>query len=296
MHLAGDLFLAQRLVNAPLALDPRDAPAAAAALSGALAGVAVRALGGDLAGVALGAPGRDVVEAADELGGIAIIRVRGLLAKDGGFSPDLTGYSAIRIAMHLAVADPAVRGIVLNIGSPGGEVPGVLDLVDAIAGARGSKPIWAILDESATSGAYLIASAADRVLVPRTGSTGGVGLVMLHVETSRALDQAGVVINPITFGKRKLDGSPFFAMTPAARARFQHDIDTVGALFVDTVARNRRLKPAAVRALAGGTLLGAAGVRAGLADAVASPDAAFAELLDLVRRRRPALPAARRGR
>lgn len=289
MHLAGDLFLAQRLLNAPLALDPWAVPAAAAALSDALASVSRgSSTSGDLAS--------EVIEAVDDLDGIAVIPVCGLLAKYGGFSLDLTGYSAIRIAMHLAVADRAVRGIVLNIGSPGGEVSGVVELAKAIAGARGSKPIWAILDDSATSAAYLIASAADRVLVPFTGRTGGVGLVMLHLETSHALDLAGVKINPITFGKRKLDGSPFFPMTPAARARFQHNIDTMGTVFVDTVARNRRLKPAAVRALAGDTFLGAAGVQAGLADAVASPEEAFAELLDLVRGRRPALPAARRGR
>jgi hypothetical protein len=71
----------------------------------------------------------------------------------------MTGYDGIRQNFLTALEDPAVRAIVLDIDSPGGEVAGCFDLVDTIYAARGEKPIWAILDESAYSAAYAIASA-----------------------------------------------------------------------------------------------------------------------------------------
>jgi ClpP class serine protease len=63
------------------------------------------------------------------------------------------------------------------------------------------------------------------------------------------------------------------------KARFQADIDTMGELFVATVARNRGLTPDQVRATQAGTFLGAAGVDIGFADAVMAPDEAFGALL-----------------
>jgi ClpP class serine protease len=78
----------------------------------------------------------------------------------------MTGYDGIRQAFLTAMEDPDISGICLDIDSPGGEVAGCFDLVDVIYGARGKKPIHAILTESAYSAAYAIASAADRISVP----------------------------------------------------------------------------------------------------------------------------------
>ncbi|HLN23894.1 MAG TPA: S49 family peptidase, partial [Patescibacteria group bacterium] len=52
-----------------------------------------------------------------------------------------------------------------------------------------------------------------------------------------------------------------------------------GELFVATVARNRGLDPAKVKATQATTFLGAEGVKVGFADAVMAPDEAFRSLL-----------------
>jgi capsid assembly protease len=57
-------------------------------------------------------------------------------------------------------------------------------------------------------------------------------------------------------------------------------IDATGELFAATVARNRGLSVESVRAMEAGTFAGVQGVVAGLADAVLSPDEAFAALLE----------------
>ncbi|HBO83311.1 MAG TPA: serine peptidase, partial [Cupriavidus sp.] len=162
---------------------------------------------------------------------------------------------------------------------PGGEVAGCFDLVDTIYGARGKKPIWSILNESAYSAGYAIASAADRVLVPRTGGVGSIGVICAHVDLSKALTSAGVKVTFITYGDRKADGHAEIPLSEEALARFQADIDSMGDLFVSTVARNRNISAATVRDTQAATYLGADGVELGLADEVAAPDAAFRALL-----------------
>jgi ClpP class serine protease len=61
----------------------------------------------------------------------------------------LMGYDSIRARFDAALRDPEVHGIALMVNSSGGEVSGMFDLADRIYEARGEKPIWAILDESA---------------------------------------------------------------------------------------------------------------------------------------------------
>jgi ClpP class serine protease len=71
-------------------------------------------------------------------------------------------------------------------------------------------------------------------------------------------------------------------LSKEARARLQADVDAVGVIFDETVARNRGLKVAAVTATEAGTFLGREGVDVGFADAVMAPDAAFRDFLKKV--------------
>ncbi|MEX3896317.1 S49 family peptidase [Paraburkholderia sp. BR10954] len=289
--------LATRLFNTPLAITPDRIAAIAAMLRDGRSGSAVLAYDSTTAAgqnVAANRPYQ--VEA-----GIAIIPVAGtLIQRSGSLVPFLdgcmgvvSGYDGIRANLSLAFSDPAVRAIVLDVDSRGGEIAGMLDLSDAIYASRGIKPLWAILTECAYSAAYGLASACDRVIVPRTGGTGSVGVIVAHTDFSKALDRAGVAVTLITSGARKADGSEFKPLSREAYLRIKADIDTLGELFIRTVARNRGLAVSKVRATQGATYLGGSGLTVGFADAVMSPDAAFARLLG--RLDRPIDQPAQRG-
>jgi signal peptide peptidase SppA len=276
--------LATRLFNAPLMLHPAKAEVVMAALSERL-GISniVRAGGDTVAMVDMSELGeRSDDRPYDVCEGIARIPVTGtLVQKLGCIRPysGMTGYDGIRAMLAQAIDDPDVRAVILDIDSPGGEVAGCFDLVDAIHAARGTKPLWAVLNECAYSAAYAIASACDVITVPRTGGAGSVGVIAMLVDMSRALTQAGITVNIIQFGDRKADGNEFQALPKAARARFQADIDTMGTLFASTVARNRDMDSRDVVATEAATYLGQQAVDIGFADYVAAPDAAFRALL-----------------
>ncbi|MCM4227776.1 S49 family peptidase, partial [Escherichia coli] len=152
-------------------------------------------------------------------------------------------------------------------------------LVDTIFACRGQKPVHAILSESAYSAAYALASAADRILVPRTGGVGSVGVIYVHCDMSRQMKDEGLNVTIITCGSRKAETSPLRPLSEAAQAALQADTDAAGTLFIETVARNRGISADAVRALEARTLRADEGVQAGLADDVMSPDEAFSFLL-----------------
>ena len=182
-------FLAQRLFNTPLAITPGKAEVVMAALAERM-GIAqiqrgVRMMEDD--DYDYTKPGESPGTGYDVVGGVAVIQVAGtLVQKLGTLRPysGMTGYDGIRQNFLTALIDPDVTSIVLDIDSPGGEVSGCFDLVDAIYEARGSKPIWAILNDAAYSAAYAIASAADKIYVPRTGGTGSVGVIWIHMDWS----------------------------------------------------------------------------------------------------------------
>ncbi|QLH38163.1 MAG: S49 family peptidase [Defluviicoccus sp.] len=151
--------------------------------------------------------------------GIAVLPVLGpLVARGDGLTALLgaTEYSAIASALTEAADDPAVRGIALELDSPGGEVGGLFDLVESLAAirARSGKPLWAVASECALSAAYAIASVADRILVTRTGEVGSVGVVAVHIDVSAADAMAGLSWTLIQAGARKTDGTPHARCRP----------------------------------------------------------------------------------
>ena len=180
-----------------------------------------------------------------------------------------------------------MRGIALEIDSFGGEVAGVFDLADAIRAARAAKPVWAFVAEHAFSAGYALASQADRIIVPRTGAVGSIGVVVMHTDLSGQLSDAGVTVTLIHSGAHKVDGNPYAPLPDPVRARIQTEIDSIRTLFAQTVAasRGRRLTAEAALATEAECYRGAEAVAAGLADEVSDPALAFAAFADVVNRR-----------
>lgn len=277
-------FLAQRMFNTPLAITPAKAEMVMAALADRFGVAKLFRPNGDAVSMSAFDMDEDVApdRAYGVVSGVAIIPVSGTLVNKSGYLrpySGMTGYDGLRACFSMALEDESVRAIMLDIDSGGGEVAGCFDLVDAIYNARGTKPTWAVLSESAYSAAYAIASACDYITVPRTGGTGSVGTVCAHIDFSQAMNAAGIVVTMIHYGDHKVEGSEYLPLTKSALARFQADVDAMGELFVATVARNRKLSVAKVRGTQANTFLGAAGVEIGFADAVMAPDEAFRSLL-----------------
>jgi signal peptide peptidase SppA len=212
--------------------------------------------------------------------GIAVIEIAGTLVHRGawiGQSSGLTSYEGIAAQLQAALADPGVRGIALDIDSFGGEVAGAFDLADRIRAARAQKPVQAFVAEHALSAGYVLASQADRIVLPRTGAVGSIGVVALHTDMSGALDQKGIAVTLIHAGSHKIDANPYQPLPEAIHDQMQRELEVVRFLFAETVAagRGERLTQTAALATEAAVFRGADALAAGLADEVADPINAF---------------------
>jgi len=314
--------IAARAFNTPLLVEPSKAMAFLSGLGPRVLGRQVEIANEDeLAGAApLPARASILAESLTEnlrqhgdapypvIEGIAVIEISGVLIHRGGWigeSSGQTSYEGIAAQIETAASDPSVRGVALEIDSFGGEVAGVFDLADRIRAIRATKPVWAFVAEHAFSAGYALASQASRILLPRTGALGSIGVVVMHADLSGQLDRDGVQVTLIHSGRHKVDGTPYAPLPEGVRDDIQREIDVLRFLFAETVAAGRAggLSQEAAMATEAATYRGADAVAAGLADEITDLGRGFAAFKQMVaqmpttnlpRARRASLPSPRK--
>ncbi len=201
--------------------------------------------------------------------GIAVIPVTGtLLHKLSWSSSWATGYNYIVSKFDAANADPDVKGILLVINSPGGTVAGCFDAADHIAENKGAKPLWAIYDDMACSGAMCIGSVADKRFTTQTALSGSIGVVQIHASYEEMLNDAGLAVTLIYSGSHKVDGNPYKNLPDDVYESFKSQCDNLRGQFAEKVASNIGLSLDDVMATEAKTYTGQQAVDAGLADEV----------------------------
>lgn len=215
-------------------------------------------------------------------GGLAIIPVHGtLINRYGGYYYGyITGYNFIRSQMNYALADPDVTGIVFDVNSNGGEAAGCFELANEIFASRAIKPSIAVVDSNAYSAAYAIGSSASKMTVIPSGGAGSIGVISMHIDLSKMLEDAGIKVSIIKSGDQKAEGNPFQPLSDDARKRWQASVDSMREDFVSLVAQNRNLDPKVVRDTEAACYSASDALAIGLIDSVTTPSNAVAEFLN----------------
>ncbi|AZO67687.1 S49 family peptidase [Mesorhizobium sp. M6A.T.Cr.TU.016.01.1.1] len=203
--------------------------------------------------------------------GIAVLPVLGTLIRRGSWldsESGLTSYSALSDAVTEIMYDPAVRGLMLEVDSPGGEANGCFDLARFIRSASEAtgKPVWGHANEVAASAGYGILSSAAQIWATTTSELGSIGCLAAHVDVSEADKMAGVRWTYIFYGDEKADGNMHEPLSNRARDAVQADVDALGEMFVQLVSQHRGIDAAAIRATNARMYRGVEAVESGLAD------------------------------
>ncbi|RWK24342.1 S49 family peptidase, partial [Mesorhizobium sp.] len=152
--------------------------------------------------------------------GVGIITVTGSLVNRGawvGASSGLTSYEGIGFQLKSAAADPAVRSVILDMHSPGGEAVGAFETAALVRDLAARKRTVAVVNGMAASAMYAIASGANEIVTTETGIAGSIGVVLLHADFSRQLDRDGITPTLIHAGAHKVDANPFEPLSDAVR-------------------------------------------------------------------------------
>lgn len=199
--------------------------------------------------------------------GVAVIKVSGPLFRYANLMTRICGatsYELLAQDFNKAIQSPQIKGILLDIDSPGGEVNGCSELSDMIYQARGKKPIVAYASGACCSGAYWIASACDKILAADTAILGSIGVVSIFEKDDE--DKTIEIVSSQSPNKR-----PDIS-TEEGKAKIQARVDELADVFIGKVARNRGITAEDVvkNFGAGDVSVGANAVNNGLADGLSS--------------------------
>lgn len=208
--------------------------------------------------------------------GIALIPVIGSLVNRGayiGASSGLTSYEGLTEQLKKASLDSEVRGILLDMNTPGGEALGCFELAEFIREIREKKPVVAMVNSMAASAGYAIASACNQIYTTSTGILGSIGVVMAHFDRSGQMEQEGIKVTLIHAGAKKVDGHPFGPLPKNVKSEMQAELESLREKFIASVIAGRpKLKADDVKATEAGVFMGEAAVENGLADGVSTFD------------------------
>lgn len=184
-----------------------------------------------------------------------------------------------------AADDPAIKGVVLYINSPGGTIVGARAIADGVAYYRETthKPVYAYVQDMAASGAYWAAVSADKVYAEQGSLVGSIGVIMGPFEYYDKLVSIGGVsaangieINYITAGQYKDLGNPTRKLTTEELKILQEGINIEYNRFVSYVAARRSIPEDTIKKDVKALVYGAdESMRYGLIDAVGNRDEVF---------------------
>lgn len=213
--------------------------------------------------------------------GMAIIPITGSLYNRFNYSySGATGYNFIRSQLRLAMADDDVKGIIYDVNSYGGEAAGCFELAADMRAAREIKPSLSMVDSNAYSAGYALGSSAGRIVAIPSAGIGSIGVIMMHINMKKMLDDFGLDITLIYEGERKAEGNPFEALSPETLKSWKADIHYTYERFVDLVATNMGIDAKIIRDTQSRAMRADEALSLGLIHAVASPSEAMQVFFD----------------
>jgi len=145
-----------------------------------------------------------------------------------------------------------VKAVILDINSPGGTTAGGEAMYDAVRRLAEKKPVVAVCGTLATSAAYIVALATDRIFVYGNTITGSVGVIFQWADVSELMHTLGVKVEEVKSGPLKAVPNPFEPTDEKGRALAEEMVQEAKVWFVDLVGKRRNIEPASVPGLTDG--------------------------------------------
>jgi len=106
-----------------------------------------------------------------------------------------------------ASEDEHIKGILLNIDSPGGAVAPSIEVAEAIKRARVNKPIIAYASGTIASGSYYASIYSNKIVANAGSLVGSIGVVMQGYNLEELMSKVGIKPQSLQAGKYKQVGS-----------------------------------------------------------------------------------------
>lgn len=189
---------------------------------------------------------------------IVVLHVDGVIQdipqESGLFATEGYNHQSFLGMLDQAKNDGTVKGIVIEVNSPGGGTNESAEIYHKIKEVQKEtdKPIYVSMGTMAASGGYYISAPADKIFASEETLTGSLGVIMQSVNYAGLAEKYGVKFETIKSGPHKDIMSPTREMTEEEREILQSMIDNSYKKFVQIISEGRNMKKADVLKIADG--------------------------------------------
>ncbi len=214
---------------------------------------------------------------------VAVVRIHGPISISYKSTLRLSAHERIIKSIRSLAKRTDVKAVVLRINSPGGSVAAVQEIYNEVINLRkNGKTVVASLGDIAASGAYYIASAADRIVSNPGTLTGSVGVIFELIQAQELMKKIGVRIETIKSGKHKDIGSFSRELTVEEREIFRSLINNAYEQFINAIVEGRNMPKDKVLSFADGRIFtGAQAKNLGIVDELGNESAAIKTATEL---------------
>lgn len=200
-------------------------------------------------------------------GGIGNYKLDPAADPNGKQDPDSVSSEVVAAYLEQIEADDQIKGTIVEIDSLGGVPSAAEEIMNPLK--KSSKPVVAVIRDSGTSAAYLVATGADRIYASKFSNIGGIGVTMSYLDYSQKNRNEGLIYQQISSGKFKDTGDPDKSLSAEEKELLMRDTKKMHQIFIDDVAQNRNMDIKAVEKLAdGSSMLGEDAKAVGLIDEI----------------------------
>src|SRR5579863_1267025 len=172
--------------------------------------------------------------------------------------------------------DKSIKGVIVRIDSPGGEVFATDDMWRAMNELHKKKPVVISMSDDAASGGYYMAMSGDTLLAYPGTITGSIGVVFGKPNLHGLYDKLGITKDSVSRGRFARIASDYESLSDIEKMKLREDIDSEYEDFVGKVAAARKKPASMIEPLAQGRVwLGDQAKANGLVDELGGLDRAI---------------------
>ncbi|MDA8630255.1 signal peptide peptidase SppA [Flavobacteriaceae bacterium] len=207
---------------------------------------------------------------------IAIIHVEGAIVT-GNIGFNTAGSGGIVKKINKARDDENVKGIVLRVNSPGGDVYASTMITNALEEFQSTgRPVITSMGDIAASGGVWVTTTSEEIWAENTTLTGSIGVYGVYPDLSPLAKWAGINYDGISMTKAGEIYDVRRGMNEEINKQFREGIENFYKDFVTKVANNREMDFSEVLKIAGGRIWrGDKALELGLVDKLGSLDDAI---------------------
>ena len=207
---------------------------------------------------------------------IAVIHVEGAIVT-GGIDFNTAGSGGIVKNINKARDDESVKGIILRVNSPGGDVYASEMITNALEEFQSTgRPVYTSMGDIAASGGVWVTTTSEEIWAEDTTLTGSIGVYSIYPDVSPLENWAGINYDGVSMTKAGDIYDLSRGMNEELNKQFRENTENFYREFVTKVADNREMEYSEVLKFAGGRIWrGDTALELGLVDKLGSLDDAI---------------------